>query len=132
VGLLQTLCEVTKSGPPELIREHLSLALDVARSVGRIEHLVNNTLIRKLKTKIMARAALRLLPAKSNLRRRKGGEFFPCLTKYAYNKPGRALLPGDGGVVEDSEPDADIEVPEEVETALEELFHAVQDKVIPA
>lgn len=127
MGLLQTLCEVTKSGPPELIQEQLSLALDVGRSVDGIPSLVNNTVIRKFKTKIVARAALRLLPAKRNLR--KGEVYLPRLNLKLIITAGRVLVAGDSAETSESENEEDAQVPEEIENILENLFSALQDKV---
>ncbi|KAL1689403.1 armadillo-type protein [Schizophyllum commune] len=102
LGVLQVICEVVKSGPEQTIRKAAPQLLALAE----VDLLTTNMLLRKYKTKLVARVALRLLPPRS---RRKGTQ-----------------LGDEGQVEEDVEPE--IEVPEEVETALEQLFGSLQDK----
>ncbi|OBZ71617.1 Tubulin-specific chaperone D [Grifola frondosa] len=90
IGILQVLCEVTKLGAAEQVKEHLPLFLQVTRSVNDNETLINNTIVRKLRTKLISR---------------NGGM-------------DQAITPGDD----------DFDVPEEVESVLEDLFKALQDK----
>ena len=72
MGALRVLCEVTKSGAAELVQEHLAMLLEVATSVSGCKALVSNTVIRKLKTKLISRVILRLLPASTRKSRRPG------------------------------------------------------------
>ncbi|KAI5896933.1 ARM repeat-containing protein [Schizophyllum commune H4-8] len=102
LGVLQVICEVVKSGPEQVIRKSAPQLLALAEA----ELLTKNMLLRKYKTKLVARVALRLLPPRS---RRKGTQ-----------------LGAEGQVEEETEPE--IDVPEEVETALEQLFGSLQDK----
>ncbi|KAJ7935612.1 tubulin folding cofactor D C terminal-domain-containing protein [Mycena leptocephala] len=81
---------------------------------GRAHDVLNgNTVVRKFKTKLMARIPLRILPPTSNATRRKG----------------RALT-GDDPSVPEPVPEDEIDVPEEVEVVLEQLFKSLQDKVV--
>ncbi|KAL1722870.1 armadillo-type protein [Schizophyllum commune] len=100
LGVLQVICEVVKSGPEQTIRKAAPQLLSLAEA----DLLTKNMLLRKYKTKLVARVALRLLPPRSR----------------------RRQLGAEGQVEEDVEPE--IEVPEEVETALEQLFGSLQDK----
>ncbi|KAL1667009.1 armadillo-type protein [Schizophyllum commune] len=105
LGVLQVICEVVKSGPEQTIRKAAPQLLALAEA----ELLAKNMLLRKYKTKLVARVALRLLPPRS---RRKGKQ-----------------LGAEGQVDAAAETEPEIEVPEEVETALEQLFGSLQDKV---
>ncbi|KAF8073788.1 armadillo-type protein [Lyophyllum atratum] len=112
VGLLQVLCEVVNSGPADQIQDRASQLLAIATTIEGSKTLASNTTVRKFKTKLLSRVALRLLPAGSNLGRRKG-----------------RILTGDETRVDLSVPESsDMEVPEEVESVLEQLFDALQDK----
>jgi tubulin-specific chaperone D len=72
IGLLQVLCEVAKSGPAEQIQK---AAVELFAVAGTLEEVttLNNTAVRKYKTKLLARTALRMLPARLNVNRR--GEY---------------------------------------------------------
>ncbi|TFY52216.1 hypothetical protein EVJ58_g10139 [Rhodofomes roseus] len=111
MGLLQVLCEVTKSGSVEQVKAHAQAMLDVANSVQQNSTLLQNTLIRKLRTKLISRVALRLLPAS------------PLVTR----SKGRALAASSD---EEGQPtvDMDFDVPDELEGVLEDLLAALQDK----
>ena len=65
LGVLQVICEVVKSGPEQTIRKAAPQLLALAEA----DLLTKNMLLRKYKTKLVARVALRLLPP---LSRRKG------------------------------------------------------------
>ncbi|KAJ7095891.1 TBCD protein [Mycena belliarum] len=111
IGALQVLCEVAKDGPADLIQGNATRFFAIGNAIEATEVLNNNTIVRKFKTKLVARIPLRILPPTSNATRRKG----------------RALTGEDRGgpelLLED-----DIEVPEEVEVVLELLFKSLQDK----
>ncbi|KAL1728580.1 armadillo-type protein [Schizophyllum commune] len=100
LGVLQVICEVVKSGPEQTIRKAAPQLLALAEA----DLLTKNMLLRKYKTKLVARVALRLLPPRSR----------------------RRQLGAEGQVEEEAEPE--IDVPVEVETALEQLFGSLQDK----
>ena len=72
MGLLQVLCELTKSGSVEVVTAHASAILDVANAVQINPVLLSNTLIRKFRTKLISRTVLRLLPATPLVNRSKG------------------------------------------------------------
>ncbi|KIK69557.1 hypothetical protein GYMLUDRAFT_79682 [Collybiopsis luxurians FD-317 M1] len=110
IGILHVLCEITKSGPLELFQTKVSDFMALAEVVDTKGNLINNTVVGKFRTKLISRIGLRLLPSKISARRAKG-----------------RLLGGD--IVPQSRPDEeDIDVPETVETVLEQLFTALQDK----
>ena len=64
--------EVLKSAPLDLIKDELSRLLALATSIGKMKTLNNNVMVRKLRTKIITRIGLRLLPPNPNAGRRKG------------------------------------------------------------
>ncbi|KAI0732028.1 TBCD protein [Fomitopsis betulina] len=111
MGLLQVLCELTKSGSVEVVTAHAPTILDVANAVEANPSLLQNTLIRKYRTKLVSRTVLRLLPAT------------PLVTR----SKGRALTSS----TEDEkliEADYDFDVPDQLESVLEDLFTSLQDK----
>ncbi|RDB18014.1 Tubulin-specific chaperone D [Hypsizygus marmoreus] len=111
IGLLQVVCEVVKSGPADQIRLRVSELSAIAHVIEETKTLLSNTAVRKYKTKLVSRIALRLLPAVPNNGRRKG-----------------RTLAGDEIYLDNPASEADFEVPEQVEHALEQLFSALQDK----
>lgn len=72
MGLLQVLCELTKSGSVEVVTAHASAILNVANAVQANPTLLQNTLIRKFRTKLVSRTMLRLLPVTPLVNRSKG------------------------------------------------------------
>ncbi|PCH40083.1 ARM repeat-containing protein [Wolfiporia cocos MD-104 SS10] len=114
IGSLQVLGELVKSGPVEQVKSHMATLLEVADTVQNKQSFMSNTLIRKLRTKLISRVILRLLPANTGKARSRG----------------RALAPE--SLVQDDEETAsiqdDYDVPGEVEMILDELFKALQDK----
>ena len=61
---MRVLCEVTKLGSAEHVQRVKDQLLQVAQILERNESLMGNTVIRKLRTKLVARVAIRLLPGK--------------------------------------------------------------------
>ncbi|KAJ7250897.1 armadillo-type protein [Mycena haematopus] len=110
IGALQVLSEVAKSGPADLIQAHAPRFFAIVEKVEMNEVLNGNTVVRKYKTKLVARIPLRMLPPSSNATRRKG----------------RALA--GGPTAPETVQEDDIDVPEEVEIVLEQLFKSLQDK----
>ncbi|KAJ7459837.1 TBCD protein [Mycena latifolia] len=111
IGVLQVLCEVAKSGPADLVQSNAARFFTIADAIQASEVLNSNTIVRKFKTKLVARIPLRILPPTSNATRRKGR----ALTGHAQGEP---------EIIQEDE----IEVPEEVEVVLEQLFKSLQDK----
>ncbi|KZT12037.1 TBCD protein [Laetiporus sulphureus 93-53] len=107
IGLMHVLCEVAKSGFIEQVQSHLSAFLDISNTVQDSQVLMSNTLTRKLRTKLLSRTVLRLLPARNRAIRRRVSDAVEEVQ-----------------AIDDEEAD----VPEEVESILEELFKTVQDK----
>ncbi|THV05301.1 ARM repeat-containing protein [Dendrothele bispora CBS 962.96] len=109
IGILHVLCEIAKSGPLALVQSKVSDLLSISTMLEKEEAVIGNTIVRKLQTKLNARIALRLLPGKSNARVK-----------------GPSLSSGQNiSEIADVE---DIDIPEGVETVLEQLFSALQDK----
>ncbi|OSD07226.1 TBCD protein [Trametes coccinea BRFM310] len=112
MGILRVICEVVKLGSAEQVQLHRESLLYVTAALDGNESLTSNTLIRKLRTKLTARVVIRLLPAKTRRLRAKG----------------RALTSDSSAGADDASEEDDIEVPEEVETVLEDLFKSLRDK----
>ncbi|KAI0720503.1 TBCD protein [Cerioporus squamosus] len=110
MGILRVLCEVTKLGSAEQVQRLKDQLLQVAQTLEGNESLMGNTVIRKLRTKLVARVAIRLLPGKVRRLRAKG-----------------RTLDGSSGVVEVEDED-DFDAPEEVESVLEDLLKSLRDK----
>ncbi|KAG2047927.1 ARM repeat-containing protein [Suillus hirtellus] len=106
IGVLQVLCELMKSGSSEQLQAFTQQFLEITDTLEQSTPLASNTLVRKYRTKLLSRVALRLMPP--NIFRSK-------LTCNAVN-----------GNVDDG--DDDIDVPEEIDTILESLFKSLQDK----
>ncbi|GBE84936.1 TBCD protein [Sparassis crispa] len=113
LGLLQVLCEVAKSGSVEQVKAHLSSLLNVVQLVQDHNTLMNDTVVRKMRVKLASRIILRLLPA--GVATRSKGHVLPS----AWASESESLR---------EKEDEDFDVPEEVDTILEDLFRAVQDK----
>ncbi|KAJ7505351.1 TBCD protein [Mycena galericulata] len=111
IGMLQVLCEVAKSGPADLVQTNAARFFAISDAIEASPAMNNNTIVRKFRTKLVARIPLRILPPTSNATRRKG----------------RALTGDDPGAPEPIQED-EIDVPEEVEIVLEQLFKSLQDK----
>ncbi|KAJ3937144.1 MAG: TBCD protein [Lentinula lateritia] len=112
IGILHVLCEVLKSGPLKLVRSQLPDFMALTNALDARETLMNNTLIRKFKTKLISRVGLRLLPGRVGVLRVKAR----FLTDGGYSQQFHV------------EQEEDIDVPEEVEAVLDQLFAALQDK----
>ncbi|TFK74799.1 TBCD protein [Pluteus cervinus] len=110
IGILRTLCEVVKSGSAEQTSSCIPELLAIANAVEKNGSLDLNTVVRKLKTKLVGRIALRALPVSKITRRR-----------------GRTLA-GTDTSLDLTVTDGEVDVPEVVETILEQLFQSLQDK----
>lgn len=71
IGILQVICEVIKTGSSKQVQSQLASLLSISRVIQG-SPLVNNTVVRKYKTKLVSRLALRLLPTGSGTSRRQG------------------------------------------------------------
>lgn len=69
---MRVLCEIAKLGSAELVQGCREQLLEIAQTLERNQHLVKNTIIRKLRTKLVARIVIRLLPGKTRRLRAKG------------------------------------------------------------
>ncbi|KAI9443203.1 TBCD protein [Lactarius indigo] len=112
LGVYQTLCEVVKNSSSDIFSQFIPELLEAARSLQPDSTLCTNASIRKLRIKLLSRTALRLLPVKPRVSLQKGRVLS------ARDEPEHST--GDG--------DEDADVPEEIETVLEELFQALQDR----
>jgi hypothetical protein len=74
LGVYQALCEIAKNSPSDVISRFIPEFFEAARSLELNSTLCNNALIRKLRIKLLSRAALRLLPAAPRVSLRKGQE----------------------------------------------------------
>ncbi|KNZ80978.1 Tubulin-specific chaperone D [Termitomyces sp. J132] len=110
LGVLQVICEVVKSGSLGQIQQESARLYALAESIDKHPTFSSNTAIRKYKTKLLSRIAIRSLPS-LNIGRRKG-----------------RLLANEGNIDRNPVQQNDIEVPHEVESVLEHLFNSLQDK----
>ncbi|KDR82781.1 hypothetical protein GALMADRAFT_220773 [Galerina marginata CBS 339.88] len=111
IGVLHVICEVVKSGSVEQVRNELGILLSISRIIQQSTTYSNNTVVRKFRTKLVARIGLRLLPTNSgNIKRQ-----------------ARALV-ADEVPTEHDEIHEEIEVPSEIEDILEQMFEALQDR----
>ncbi|KAG7088453.1 hypothetical protein E1B28_012444 [Marasmius oreades] len=111
-GILQVLAEVLKSGPAKVVQLATSAYWSWDAALEGQASILDNTVVRKLKTKIASRVGMRLLPAKGPSRRARG----------------RTLVAGESTVQSIQSESDDIDVPDEEETVLEQLFNALQDR----
>ncbi|KAJ3549188.1 hypothetical protein NM688_g5206 [Phlebia brevispora] len=109
IGALHVLSELTKAGSATLIKSNLPALFSLIDRVDEVDVLKNCTLLRKFRVKLSSRILLRLLPARARRSR------------------ARALLPSQNDGVNQIE-EEDIDVPEETEVVLQDLFKALQDK----
>lgn len=72
IGILQVLCEIAKAGSAEQVSTHVATLLEVVNAVQESQSLMGNSLVRKLRTKLISRIALRLLPATFSAARTRG------------------------------------------------------------
>lgn len=111
LGVYHTLCEVVKNSPSDVISRFIPDLFQAARSLLN-STLCTNASVRKLRMKILSRAALRLLPVRPRVSLRKGRVL------YVTDEPDRS----------EDEGEDDADVPEEIETVLEDLFQGLQDR----
>ncbi|KAI8978670.1 TBCD protein [Trametes punicea] len=111
LGVLRIACEVVKLGSSEQVQMNKGSLLEIARILEVSENFIGNTLVRKLRSKLIARVVIRLLPARTRRLRAKG----------------RVLVSNASAEMEAVVED-DIDVPETTETVLEDLFKALRDK----
>ena len=71
-GLLRVLCEVTKLCSAEQVQTCKEQLLQVVSALEGNQSLMGNTVIRQLRTKLIARIAIRSLPGKTRRFRAKG------------------------------------------------------------
>ena len=69
---MQVVCEITKTAPSDIMQSHSSDLLRIARSVDNSKGFDINGVIRKLRTKAVAYAGIRLLPPRNVSRTRRG------------------------------------------------------------
>jgi len=72
LGVYHTLCEVVKNSPSDVISRFIPDFFEAARSLELSSSLSTNSSIRKLRIKLLSRAALRLLPVRPRVSLRKG------------------------------------------------------------
>lgn len=123
-----------KSGSSEQLQAFTQQFLEITDTLEQSTPLASNTLVRKYRTKLLSRVALRLMPP--NIFRSKltcnVDSHLNVVDDLICNSTVRSL-DGDikneavNGNVDDG--DDDIDVPEEIDTILESLFKSLQDKV---
>lgn len=94
IGALQVLCEVAKSGPADLVQGNAARFFAIADAIEASAVLNSNTIVRKFKTKLVARIPLRILPPTSNATRRKGRSPFSAVDSIVSNVSDRPRADG--------------------------------------
>lgn len=111
IGSLQVINEIVKSGSVDRVVDLLPEYLDIVECLNEGSTFVTNTILRKLRAKLISRMAMRTLPPP---RIRKRGR----------------VLDGSFSATDDSETEiGEHEIPEVVETLLQYIFDCLQDKV---
>ncbi|KAG1751240.1 TBCD protein [Suillus lakei] len=113
IGVLQVLCELVKSGSSEQLQAFTQQFLEITDTLEQSTTLASNTLVRKYRTKLLSRVALRLMPPKVSR------------SKLTFRSLDGNINETDDGNVDEDE---DVDVPEEIDTILESLFKSLQDK----
>ena len=123
------VCEITKTAPSDIVKAHSSDLLRIARSVDNSKPFEVNAVIRKLRTKAVAHAGIRLLPPRGVLRGPRGeaGGTGLSMSLILVRLEGKSLVSPATHCVLQTE-DEEIDVPEEMEGILDDLFQAIQDK----
>ncbi|KAJ3566930.1 hypothetical protein NP233_g6689 [Leucocoprinus birnbaumii] len=109
IGYLQVINEIVKNGSTDQVLELEPVYLEIISAIDDTTSLSGNTLLRKLRAKLMSRMATRLLPAPKVRRRGK-------------------LLDESSGLDQGEIKGEDFEIPEAVEALLQSLFDTLQDK----
>jgi hypothetical protein len=113
VGSLQLLSEIAKTGAAELTADNAPQVLEIADVAQSIPSFENNTVARKLMSKLRSRVAVRLLPPRRHTMR-------------------RGIRIGAGAAVEHANDASEINIDDEkmelVEATLDKLFEKLQDK----
>ncbi|KAG1872410.1 tubulin folding cofactor D C terminal-domain-containing protein [Suillus subalutaceus] len=112
IGVLQVLCELVKSGSSEQLQAFTQQFLEITDTLEQSTTLASNTLVRKYRTKLLSRVALRLMPPNAS----RSKLTFRSLDGNIKNETGHGNV------------DEDVDVPEEIDTILESLFKSLQDK----
>jgi hypothetical protein len=66
IGALQVICQVVQDCPVDMVSSSLSNLLPIITAVDSNVNLLNNTYIRKLKYKLLARVGVRMLPTRTS------------------------------------------------------------------
>ena len=69
------VCEITKTAPSDIMQSHSSDLLRIARSIDDSKGFEINAVVRKLRTKAVAHAGIRLLPPRNVPRVRIGKSY---------------------------------------------------------
>ncbi|CAO1633061.1 unnamed protein product [Sympodiomycopsis kandeliae] len=121
-GILQTLCGVLKTATPDVVAPHLA-SMQIILSMGdhgqadspTLQHLRQNSLVNKYRSKLAARMGLKMLRPRANGRgvirkRLGGGTSRPTAT-------GNSIMGAD-----------DDDVPEDIDDYIAQLLNGLQDK----
>jgi hypothetical protein len=121
---------VVKNSPSDALSRFIPDFFEAARSLELNSTLCNNSSIRKLRIKLLSRAALRLLPVIPRVSLRKGQRSYCRVVTHANESlEGRVLYAANESEHFENEGESDADVPEEIEMVLEELFQGLQDRV---
>ena len=126
------LAEITKSAPEQLMKSSSPGINELMDMISTVPSLSASPIVRKLRSKCIARSASRLLPTTYISRRRFGKTLHACSRSLSLiPATGKALLvtsnaPPEG---QDLSVEVNVDVPDEVEGALGQLFELLVDRV---
>ncbi|KIJ54812.1 hypothetical protein M422DRAFT_24702 [Sphaerobolus stellatus SS14] len=116
IGILQALCEITKSGVPDLVMPYVPSMREILAKVEASEFLLNNSLVRKYKIKLEGRLSAGSLPAGTSKLMRKARKALKVDNNYSEQDPDSMTI------------DEDIEIPDELENTITVLLTGIQDR----
>ncbi|KIL67806.1 hypothetical protein M378DRAFT_191353 [Amanita muscaria Koide BX008] len=125
IGALQSICQVAKDGPADVVQSLLSILTSISSAIDRNSKLQINTHVRKFKCKLLARVGMRLLAPRWRTITRGSNTIDRRILEL--NELGKLLIPPSETDL-DTETDEDQDIPSEVENILEQLLECLQDK----
>lgn len=131
MGTLRVVYEIIKTAPSDIVQAHSSDLLRIVRYVDSSKGFETNAVIRKLRTKAIAHVGIRLLPPRGVLRVPRGEASVTgtvSMNLILVIPEGKSLVPPTIHNVLRTE-DGEVDVPEETDAILGDLFQAIQDKV---
>ena len=64
IGVLKFLAEIAKSGPTELLQQHIPRFHEICAMIAQVDSMTENIIIRRMRIKLLSRLANRVLPVR--------------------------------------------------------------------